>query len=47
MAKRVWLYGFNDLHKVVNRKNIKEERANTWTVKRTAEYMTDERPDVF
>lgn len=44
--KRVFLYGFNELHHVVNCKYLNEGRVSIWTMNQLAACMFDERPDI-
>lgn len=46
MDKRVFLYGFNELHHVVSCKYIREGRVTVTTMNQFAECMFDERPDI-
>lgn len=46
MSKRVFLYGFDNLHRVVNYKFITEENFSIREINRVAEYMRYQRDDI-
>lgn len=46
MNKQIFLYGFDELHHVVSCKYIIEGRITIRTLKRIAECMVEDRPDI-